>query len=230
MMNFLCPDIGWKIFHPKHHVALWVMPLCTYRKEDISNSFTRSSHKRIPRPSKTVYPGKRPSCIFSTSTTHGQRQFKQLESRVCSGEQGALAGWYSCAEMPLEKRSFIKIVICHRSHPPRGCLLLTGSIPREGALVKYSYIRRNYICKRGLQRDNWLEGRAGKNNRREGGKRKAEYGKWKVSCDFSLPKCSEELRGLCWASFLRACRGNRFSPHSGMSKQHFCSCFCETGE
>lgn len=79
---------------------------------------------------------------------------------------------FSSAETPLEKRSFIKIVICYRFHLHRGCLLLTGSIPREGTLVKYSYIRRNYICKRGLQSDNWLEGRAGKNNRNEGGREK----------------------------------------------------------
>lgn len=97
---------------------------------------------------------------------------KGNSSRACSGELGALAGWYSSAETPLEKRSFIKIVICYRSHPCRGSLLLTGSIPGEGALVKYSYIRRNYICERGLQSDNWLEGRAGKNNRREGGEKK----------------------------------------------------------
>lgn len=91
--------------------------------------------------------------------------------------------------------------------------------------MKYSYIRRNYICKRGLRSDNWLEGRAGKNNRSEGGRKKqAECGKWKVSCDFSLPKCSEDLCGLCWGSFMRACVGNRFSPHSGMSQQHLCSC------
>lgn len=78
----------------------------------------------------------------------------------------------SSAEMPLEKRSFIKIVICYRFHPHRDCLLLTGSIPGEGVLLKYSYIRRNYICKCGLRSDNWLEGRAGKNNRSEGRRKK----------------------------------------------------------
>lgn len=81
---------------------------------------------------------------------------------------------FSSAETPLEKRSVIKIVVCYRFHPRRGCLLLTGSVPGEGALVKYSYIRRNCICKCGLQSDNWLEGRAGKNNRREGGRKKRQ--------------------------------------------------------
>lgn len=79
---------------------------------------------------------------------------------------------FPSAETPLEKRSFVKIVACYHFHPRRGCLLLTGSVPREGALVKYSYIRRNYICKRGLRSDNWLEGRAGKNNRSEGEREK----------------------------------------------------------
>lgn len=54
VMNFLCLDIGWKMFHPQHHVTLWVMPLCIYRREDISNSFMRSSDQSIPRPFKAT--------------------------------------------------------------------------------------------------------------------------------------------------------------------------------
>lgn len=36
-------------------------------------------------------------------------------------------------------------------------------------------------------------GEQGKTTGGREGKKKAECGKWKVSCDFSLPKCREEL-------------------------------------
>lgn len=97
-MNILCLDVEWKIFHPKHHVTLWVMPFCIYRREDISNSFMRSSNQSIPRPSKPTelcILGKDWAVFFYPSTSHGQRQSKQPESRMCFGEQRALAGWCS---------------------------------------------------------------------------------------------------------------------------------------
>lgn len=59
----------------------------------------RSSDQSIPRPSKPTKPcilEKDRVVFFYTSTTHGQRQFKQPESRVCSDKPGALTGWCSC--------------------------------------------------------------------------------------------------------------------------------------
>jgi len=150
---------------------------------------TRAS-QHISKPMKQSILGKDQDVFLCTSITCGQRQVKQSGSRACSDELGALAGWCTLLQRRPQRRDLsLRLSLATISIPSEAASSSTGTVPREGALVKYSYIRRNYICKSGLRSDNWLEGRAGKNNRSEGERgEKAEPGKWKVSCDFPLPK------------------------------------------
>lgn len=67
----------------------------------------------------------------------------------------------------------------------------TGTVPREPALVKYSYIRSNHTGKPGLWSSNWLEGRAGETvGVRDEIKIKAKRGKGNVSSLLPKPMVS----------------------------------------
>lgn len=87
--------------------------------------------------------------FLHTSTTHGQGQVKQSDSRAYADELGALAGWCTLLQR------------C----PQRRDLSLRLSLATVSSLAEAA--RRNYICKHGLQSDNWLEGQAGKDSRSE---------------------------------------------------------------
>lgn len=55
----------------------------------------RPEHPKTLQAYRTVYPGRRLSCIFLYTHHPWPKAMEQPESRVCSGELGALAGWCS---------------------------------------------------------------------------------------------------------------------------------------
>lgn len=185
--------------HLKHHATLWVMPLYVYRREDISISLMRTLDQSIPTHVQTyemVYPGKRPSCN-SLYLHHPWPKATQA-----AGEQGTLwwAGsscrmLYSSAEMPLEKRSFIKIVICYHFHPHRGCLLLGRHHPRgrERLWNIHTSEEITFVSVDCGATTGW-RGEQGKNNWSKGERKKGQNTlneKWAVISPFW---------NACWAS------------------------------
>lgn len=118
---------------------------------------TRAS-QHISKPMKRCILGKDQVVFLYTSTTHSQRQLKQPESRAYSDELGALAGWCTLLQRcPWRRDLSLRLSFATISIPAEAASSLAGTVPGEGVLVKYSCIRRNYICKCGLRSDNWLE-------------------------------------------------------------------------
>lgn len=194
---------------PSHSLAYAIVHL---QKGRYFLQFYEEFRQSIPRPSKPTklcILEKDRAVFFYTSTTHGQRQFKQPESRVCSDELGALAGWWSLLlRCPWRRDLSLRLSFATVSIPTEAAFSSqAASLGRECFWNIHTSEEITFVSVDCEATTGWRDEQGKTTGVKEEGKKKAECGKWKASCDFSLPKWRKELCGLCWGSFMRA--GNR---------------------